>query len=140
MKRYRFNLEAVLQQRKLVYEQRAKDFVIATNKLQLEQQRLADINHRQRETISAFNHKQRKGLTVRDSALYVSYLDRLAAEKKEQVSAVKAAEDRVSAARDVLNQARVRHEILVKMKEKSRDQYDEMFKREEQKFLDEITR
>ena len=139
MKRYRFNLEPVRQQRKVVYEQKAGEFALAMAQLKVEQQQLAEIHHRQAETISAFNEKRRQeGFTARDSVLYLAYLDRLADDEKIQIVAVEKADERVKTAREALDQARIQYEIMEKMKEKSREQYDYGLNREEQNFLDEL--
>ena len=55
-----------------------------------------------------------------------------------QLAAVKEVEAEVESAREVLRQAQIEHEVLVRMKEKLREQHDYEARVEEQKFLDEI--
>ena len=139
MKPFRFNLEAVLRQRKFIYEQKAKEFALAIHQLELEQGRLSDIRRRQSETTSAFQAKKQRGLTVRDSALYLSYLDRLSDEEQAHITVVEAAESRVRAVQEALEDARVQSEIMEKLKEKSRTVYNDQLRREEQQSLDEVS-
>ncbi|MCZ6680725.1 MAG: flagellar export protein FliJ [Candidatus Poribacteria bacterium] len=139
MKKYRFNLEAVLQQRKLIHEQKAREFSAAMHQLQVEARRLSEFRCQQSETLSAFRKKKQDGLTVRDSVLYLPYLDRLAEAEKAQAAVVAEVETRVKAAGKALEHARVQYEIMEKMKEKSRQTYNDQLKHEENRFLDEIS-
>jgi flagellar export protein FliJ len=138
MKRYRFNLEAALQQRRLIYDQKARELAAAIHQLSLAMQRLESIRQRKSETASAFEEKKQKGLEVRDAALYAPFLDQISAEERKQLLTVHEAEAQARAAQQALDQARIQYEIMQKLKAKSREAYERDFRREEQHFLDEV--
>ena len=76
--------------------------------------------------------------TTKDFVIYVPYIDQLELMGIRQLAAVKEVEAEVESAREVLRQAQIEHEVLVRMKEKLREQHDYEARVEEQKFLDEI--
>ena len=136
MKKFRFNLEPVLRKRKLAYENCARELAAVVSKLQLEQQKLNGIQRKKSETISEFERKNNP--TTKDFVIYVPYIDQLELMGIRQLAAVKEVEAEVESAREVLRQAQIEHEVLVRMKEKLREQHEYEARVEEQKFLDEI--
>ena len=66
------------------------------------------------------------------------YIDQLELSEIRQLVIVKQVEAEVESAREVLRQAQIEHEVLVRMKEKLREDHDYEARVEEQKFLDEI--
>ena len=116
MKKFRFNLEPVLRKRKLAYENCARELAAVLNKLQLEQQKLSDIQEKKSETISEFERKNNP--TTKDFVIYVPYIDQLELSEIRQLATVKEVEVEVDSAREVLRQAQIEHEVLVRMKEK----------------------
>ena len=136
MKKFRFNLEPVLLKRKLAYENCARELALVLNKLQFEQQKLSYIQENKSETISEFDRKNNP--TTKDFVIYVPYIDQLELSEIRQLATVKEVEVEVDSAREVLRQAQIEHEVLVRMKEKLRGEHDYESRVEEQKFLDEI--
>ena len=125
-----------MRKRKLAYENCARELAAVVSKLQLEQQKLNGIQRKKSETISEFERKNNP--TTKDFVIYVPYIDQLELMGIRQLAAVKEVEAEVESARDVLRQAQIEHEVLVRMKEKLREQHDYEARVEEQKFLDEI--
>ena len=70
--------------------------------------------------------------------IYLPYIDQLELSEIRQLATVKEVEVEVESAREVLRQAQIEHEVLVRMKEKLRGEHDYESRVEEQKFLDEI--
>ena len=125
-----------MRKRKLAYENCARELAAVVSKLQLEQQKLNGIQGKKSETISEFERKNNP--TTKDFVIYVPYIDQLELMGIRQLAAVKEVEAEVESAREVLRQAQIEHEVLVRMKEKLREQHDYEARVEEQKFLDEI--
>ena len=125
-----------MHKRKLAYENCARELAAVVSKLQLEQQKLNGIQRKKSETISEFERKNNP--TTKDFVIYVPYIDQLELMGIRQLAAVKEVEAEVESAREVLRQAQIEHEVLVRMKEKLREQHDYEARVEEQKFLDEI--
>jgi len=139
MKRFRFRLEAVLQQRRLVYDQKATELATTVNALNAERTKLDAIQSQQAETLLAFEDRRRRGLEVRDAALYLPFLERLTAQATEQAERVEQAKTRVSAAQAALEAARTQYEIVEQLKKKAQEAYLTEVRREEQRFLDDIS-
>ena len=139
MQKFRFRLEPVLQRRKLTYEQISRNLATAQQKLQIEQQKLADLQNGQNDLQTDLQaKKQQYGFMAKDWATYVAYIEHLDRQVRVQATVIKQAEEKVEQVRQLMQQARTEYEVMGKMKEKAQQEHRYQFLKEEQAFLDEV--
>ena len=139
MQKFRFRLEPVLQRRKLTYEQISRDFAIAQQDFQTEQQKLADLQNGQSNLQTDLQaKKQQHGFMAKDWTTYVAYIEHLDRQVRVQTTVVKQAEERTEQVRQLMQQARTEYDVMGKMKEKAQQEHHYQFLKEEQAFLDEV--
>ena len=139
MRRYRFNLEALLRHRRFVEEVRQKELAQAEQQLALEKEHL-EILHQRREGLqSEMAHKLRRGVAAGETALYHRFqvrLDRQIEHQQQRVATAIAERDRQRAA---LTEAMQQKKKMEKLKAKGLQQFRRKLTQAELKAMDEAS-
>lgn len=134
MKKFKFRLEKVLQYRHIVQDEKKRavhDLMIILNEAEraLENFENAFMNN---------NVTDGAVFTIEELSIRGAYSERLKQQIAQKKLDIFDIQERLDVARAEYVEARKEVEVLEKLKEKKREQYDEVIALHEQKFLDEL--
>jgi len=134
VRRFRFKLQAVLQQREVVERNRLLAVAGVQHELRECEARLRAIVAERASVLAAWP----KTADLQDYALREAYLDSLDARAASERQARASIEERLARARQALVEARRARESITRLKEKAHEAYMAEVRREEQATLDDL--
>jgi flagellar FliJ protein len=135
---YRFNLEPVLNHRRLVEETLQKDLAISKISLIDETERLITYKKCRNKVLEELKQIQKKKTTTSDILLYLPYIDQVSKDIERQKKKVLELEKKVQQNLKDLLEATKKKKALQKLKEKSFKAYNQKLLKNEQDFLNEV--
>jgi flagellar export protein FliJ len=139
MRRFRFNLEKILDLRAKEEEQIRGEFKAAMAQVRAIEEEMEILENLRRETErDLLKERCQSTMKVARILVYEQGLARLVQEKDRSRQRLVAAEEAAERIRVRLNEAKRRHESLEKMKSRHRRRYDAAVRTEERKTLDEV--
>ena len=139
MKEYRFNLESVLNHRRLVEESLQKDLGILKISLIDENERLITYEDSRVKLLEELQQIQKKGTTTSDVLLYLPFIEQVSKDIDRQKERVLKLEKQVEQNRKDLLEATKKKKALQKLKEKAFKAYNQKLIKNEQDFLNEVS-
>ena len=138
MKKYRFNLEPVLNHRRLVEETLQKDLAILKISLIDENERLITYEESRVKLLEELQQIQKEGTTTSDILLYLPFIEQVSKDIERQKKKVFELEIKVEQNRKDLLEATKKKKALQKLKEKAFKAYNQKLIKNEQDFLNEV--
>ena len=138
MKKYRFNLEPVLNHRRLVEETLQKDLAILKISLIDENERLITYEENRVKLLEELQQIQKKDTTTSDILLYLPFIEQVSKDIEMQKKRVLELEIKVEHNRKDLLEATKKKKALQKLKEKAFKTYSQKLIKNEQDFLNEV--
>ena len=138
MKEYRFNLEPVLNHRRLVEETLQKDLAILKISLIDENERLITYEESKIQLLEELQQIQKEGTTTSDILLYLPFIEQVSKEIERQKKRVLELEKQVEQNLRDLLEATKNKKALQKLKEKAFKTYNQKLIKNEQDFLNEV--
>ena len=139
MKEYRFNLEPVLNHRRLVEETLQKDLAILKISLIDENERLITYEESRVKLLEELHQIQKEGTTTSDILLYLPFIEQVSKDIERQKKRVLELEKTVEQKRKDLLEATKKKKSLQKLKEKAFKAYNQKLIKNEQDFLNEVS-
>ncbi len=138
MKKFKFNLQPLLDHKEMLEELARKDYMEIADKLRKEEERLkvyVDLYRRFSENLDTM---KKDGMEVSELRFQYRYIDSIKefieSQKKLIAELKKAAEEK----RAELTRASINKKVVEKAKERKKEEYDREVKRQEQKIMDEV--
>ncbi len=138
MKKFKFNLQPLLDQKEMLEELARKDYMEIADKLRKEEERLkvyVDLYRRFSENLDTM---KKDGMEVSELRFQYRYIDSIKefieSQKKLIAELKKTAEEK----RAELTRASINKKVVEKAKERKKEEYDREVKRQEQKIMDEV--
>jgi len=138
MRRFRFQLEPILQQRKWLEQQCSLEFAQAQRQEAEEQQRFDAIHQEYRNCQQVLDQTKREHFDVVQIQAYIAHLDRIAAEREQQAILLQQASEARAKAHARWVEADRDLKVVDKMREHALDRYQVRYQSEAQNLLDEI--
>ena len=138
MKEYRFNLEPVLNHRRLVEETLQKDLAILKISLIDENERLITYEKSRVQLLEELQQIQKEGTTTSDILLYLPFIEQVSKDIERQKKRVLELEKQVEQNLKDLLEATKNKKALQKLKEKAFKTYNQKLIKNEQDFLNEV--
>ena len=138
MKDYRFNLEPVLNHRRLVEETLQKDLAILKISLIDENERLITYEESRVQLLEELQQIQKEGTTTSDILLYLPFIEQVSKDIEKQKKRVLELEKQVEQNLKDLLEAIKNKKALQKLKEKAFKTYNQKLIKNEQDFLNEV--
>jgi len=138
MKDYRFNLEPVLNHRRLVEETLQKDLAISKISLIDETERLITYEKNRDQLLEELQQIQKEGTTTSDILLYLPFIEQVSKDIERQKKRVLELEKQVGQNLKDLLEATKNKKALQKLKEKAFKTYNQKLIKNEQDFLNEV--
>ena len=138
MKEYRFNLEPVLNHRRLVEETLQKDLAILKISLIDENERLITYEESRVQLLEELQQIQKEGTTTSDILLYLPFIEQVSKDIERQKKKVLELEKKVEQNLKDLLEATKNKKALQKLKEKAFKTYNQKLIKNEQDFLNEV--
>jgi len=138
MKEYRFNLEPVLNHRRLVEETLQKDLAILKISLIDENERLITYEKSRVQLLEELQQIQKEGTTTSDILLYLPFTEQVSKDIERQKKRVLELEKKVEQNLKDLLEATKNKKALQKLKEKAFKTYNQKLIKNEQDFLNEV--
>ena len=135
---YRFNLEPVLNHRRLIQETLQKDLAILKISLIDENQRLITYEETRVKLLEELHQIQKEGTTTSDILLYLPFIEQVSKDIERQKKRVLELENKVEQNRKDLLEATKKKKALQKLKEKAFKAYNQKLIKNEQDFLNEV--
>ena len=135
---YRFNLEPVLNHRKLAEETLQKDLAISKISLIDETEKLITYKKSRIKLLEELKQIQKKETTTSDILLYLPYIEQVSKDIERQRKKVLDLEKKVEQNLKDLLEATRKKKALQKLKEKSFKAYNQKLLKNEQDFLNEV--
>ena len=135
---YRFNLEPVLNHRKLVEETLQKDLALLKISLIDENKRLITYEESKVKLLEELQKIQKEGTTTSDILLYLPYIEQVSKDIERQKNKVLELENKVEQNLKDLLEATKKKKALQKLKEKAFKAYNQNLIKNEQDFLNEV--
>ena len=139
MRRFRFKFEPVLRYRRMMEEQRKLEFAQAMAVYDLALSRLNEVLKRMEDVKRELEHREEEGLTASEAQLYLRYLSLLKEIEAERREELRRAEEKMKTAREKLMESRRDKRAIEILREKEMERFNEEFKREELKLIDEVS-
>jgi len=139
MKVYRFNLEPVLNHRRLVEETLQKDLAILKISFIDENERLITYEESRVKLLEELQQIQKEGTTTSDILLYLPFIEQVSKDIERQKKRVFELEKQVEQNRKDLLEATKKKKALQKLKEKAFKAYNQKLIKNEQDFLNEVS-
>ncbi|MDY6843855.1 MAG: flagellar export protein FliJ [Thermodesulfobacteriota bacterium] len=134
---FKFQLEAVLNYRKLREEECEKQLGELNRLLHKEKQTLTSYVSSEKGYREELCKKQSYGITAFETQWYLSFFDMLTTKIKGQERIIKSTEKRIEEKRQELVKASQEKKIIEKLKEKKLNQFNKELNRKEQMLFDE---
>ncbi len=138
MKEYRFNLEPVLNHRRLVEETLQKDLAILKISLIDENEKLLTYEESRVKLLGELQQIQKEGTTTSDILLYLPFIEQVSKDIERQKKRVLELEKKVEQNLKDLLEATKNKKALQKLKEKAFKTYNQKLIKNEQDFLNEV--
>ena len=138
MKKYRFNLEPVLNHRRLVEETLQKDLAILKISLIDENEKLLTYEESRVKLLGELQQIQKEGTTTSDILLYLPFIEQVSKDIERQKKKVLELEKKVEQNLKELLEATKNKKALQKLKEKAFKTYNQKLIKNEQEFLNEV--
>jgi len=138
MKEYRFNLEPVLNHRRLVEETLQKNLAILKKSLIDENERLITYEESRVQLLEELQQIQKEGTTTSDILLYLPFIEQVSKDIERQKKRVLELEKQVEQNLKDLLEATKNKKALQKLKEKAFKTYNQKLIKNEQDFLNEV--
>ena len=135
---YRFNLEPVLNHRRLVEETLQKDLALLKISLIYEKKRLITYEESRGKLLEELQKIQKEGTTTSDILLYLPYIEQVSKDIERQKKKVLELEKKVEQNLKNLLEATKKKKALQKLKEKAFKTYNQKLIKNEQDFLNEV--
>ena len=135
---YNFNLESVLNHRKLIEENLQKELAILRLSRVDEREKLGKYKESRSKFLEELKRKQEEGTTISDVFLYLPFIEQLSKDIEKQKKNVLELENDVEQKRLDLVEATKKKKTLEKLKEKGLKAYKEEITKNEQEFLNEV--
>ena len=135
---YRFNLEPVLNHRRLVEETLQKDLAILKISLIDENERLITYEESRVQLLEELQQIQKEGTTTSDILLYLPFIEQVSKDIEKQKKRVLELEKQVEQNLKDLLEAIKNKKALQKLKEKAFKTYNQKLIKNEQDFLNEV--
>ena len=135
---YRFNLEPVLNHRRLVEETLQKDLAILKISLIDENERLITYEESRVQLLEELQQIQKEGTTTSDILLYLPFIEQVSKDIERQKKRVLELEKQVEQNLKDLLEATKNKKALQKLKEKAFKTYNQKLIKNEQDFLNEV--
>lgn len=138
MKKFKFQLAALLKVTKMKKEQAEIEFAESSQRLLKEQRVLKKIEEEEQENIRAYYKIAQNSVKINDLVFYSSYFEHVKKRKSQQALAIVEAETYNQQCLQVLRKAMSKLKTIEQLREKRLDQFKQSMLDEEQKELDEI--
>ena len=138
MKKYRFNLEPVLNHRRLIEETLQKDLAILRISLSDENEKLLTYEESRVKLLEELQQIQKEGTTTSDILLYLPFIEQVSKDIERQKKRVLELEKKVEQNLKDLLEAIKNKKALQKLKEKAFKTYNQKLIKNEQDFLNEV--
>ena len=138
MKKYRFNLEPVLNHRRLIEETLQKDLSILKISLIDENEKLLTYEESRVKLLGELQQIQKEGTTTSDILLYLPFIEQVSKDIERQKKKVLELEKKVEQNLKDLLEATKNKKALQKLKEKAFKTYNQKLIKNEQEFLNEV--
>ena len=138
MKDYRFNLEPVLNHRRLIEETLQKDLAILRISLSDENEKLLTYEESRVKLLEELQQIQKEGTTTSDILLYLPFIEQVSKDIERQKKRVLELEKQVEQNLKDLLEATKNKKALQKLKEKAFKTYNQKLIKNEQDFLNEV--
>lgn len=138
MKKFRYNMENILQIKSKLEDQMKIAYGIARMRLTQEEEKLKEMVRRQASYEEELRQKRSDRLNVPEIVLCEQAIEALKERIKQQKTAVRNAEHRLEIARIRLNNAMIERKTQEKLKEKAFEEYMLEYDAEERKEVDEL--
>lgn len=135
---FRFRLEAVLMHRRFLEDEARRELAIALAEWEARKMAADRIAILKRERSAELGERQRAGLSVWESLLYLDFDHRLDHDLTEAGKAVEAAARVLDDKREAVLEARKARKMLEKLREKEERTYREALARAEVRFVNDI--
>ena len=135
---YRFNLEPVLNHRRLIEETLQKDLALLKISLIDENKRLITYEESRGKLLEELQKIQKEGTTTSDILLYLPYIEQVSKDIERQKNRVLELESKVEQNLKDLLEATKKKKALQKLKEKAFKAYNQKLIKNEQDFLNEV--
>lgn len=138
MKKFKFQLAALLKVTKMKKEQAEIEFAESSQRLLKEQRVLKKIEEEEQENICEYYKIAQNSVKINDLVFYSSYFEHVKKRKNQQALAIVEAETYNQQCLQVLREAMSKLKTIEQLREKRLDQFKQIMLEEEQKELDEI--
>jgi flagellar FliJ protein len=135
---YNFNLESVLNHRKLVEENLQKELAVLRLSLVDEREKLRKYKESRSKLLEELKRKQEEGTTISDVFLYLPFIEQLSKDIEKQKKNILELENDVEQKRQDLVGATKKKKTLEKLKDKGLKTYKQEMTKNEQEFLNEV--
>jgi flagellar FliJ protein len=136
--KYTFNLESVLNHRKLIEEIFQKELAVFKKLLSKEKKKLVAYKEKEKKSLKELRLKQIEDIIIPEILSYLTFLDQLSKELETQKERVLEVEEKLDQKREDLIEALKKRKILEKIKEKGWKEYRQELIKIEQNFLNEL--
>ena len=135
---YKFNLESLLTHRKYTEEIRQKELAESKRLLGDEKKKLRDYKNEKQKCWNQLQQKQNEGNPASEILVYIHYIEQLSRDIAGQRQRVSAARKNFGQKRSALIEAMKKRKILEKLKAKGLAEYQQMMRKKERDFMNEI--
>ena len=135
---YKFNLESLLHHRKYTEEICQKELAESKRLLSDEKKKLKDYKKEKQKCWTQLQQKQKEGNPASEILVYIHYIERLSKDLAGQHQRVLAAKKKFGQKRLALIEAMKKRKILEKLKAKGLAEYQQMMRKKERDFMNEI--
>ena len=134
---YKFSLEPVLNQRKLIEENLQKELAVFKKSLAEEKRKLRTYKRTKDKFLRKLQQKREESITISEMLLYVRFIERLSRDLEKQREKVLEVEKELDQKREALIEAMKNRKTLEKLKEKEWKTFRQQLTKKELDFLDE---
>ena len=134
---YKFSLEPVLNQQKVIEENLQKDVALCLKMLADERAQLERIERAREKCLSELRHKRKRHFSISEMLLYDKFVDSLSHDLSRQAARVDEVKKSFDETRDKLLEVMKKRKVLENLKDKGLKSYRKHALKREQEFLDE---
>ena len=135
---YQFNLESLLNHRKMLEEILQKELAVLNDSLLQEKGRMQSYKEEKIYITADLENNQKEGITISTNLLYFDYIKQLSEKIDKKRNTIHEIENSTSMKRRNLIEAVKKRKILDRLKEKGLKSYVKRLNKKEQDFLNEV--
>lgn len=138
MKKFQFRLDTVLSYKQQVQEGLQNEHATLLQKVQMQEQRLAEVQQRYRDLNREFREAEATGITIAEAMSYEGGLRFLEREIQKEMKTLQECHRAAEKKREEVMEASQETMVLERLKEKKLDDYHKDVQKKEEQFIEEL--